>query len=83
MECVECKYKSQKPLKRCKQFELGGDKKRKVRLLVTPDDQASFANLFLIAERDDFLLSSTLRAFRLLLCFAVASHTPISTSVLN
>ena len=29
MECVECKYKSQKPIKRCKHFELGGDKKCK------------------------------------------------------
>ena len=29
MECIECKYKSQKALKRCKHFELGGDKKRK------------------------------------------------------
>ncbi|CAB0031731.1 unnamed protein product [Trichogramma brassicae] len=31
MECTECKYRKQVPLKRCKHFELGGDKKRKVR----------------------------------------------------
>jgi len=30
MECTECKFRKQIPLKRCKHFELGGDKKRKV-----------------------------------------------------
>lgn len=30
MECSECKFRKQLPLKRCKHFELGGDKKRKV-----------------------------------------------------
>lgn len=30
MECHECKKRKQIPLKRCKHFELGGDKKRKV-----------------------------------------------------
>ena len=30
MECSQCKYKKHKALKRCKHFELGGDKKRKV-----------------------------------------------------
>ena len=30
MECSSCKKKKQVPLKRCKHFELGGDKKRKV-----------------------------------------------------
>ena len=34
MECTECKYRKQLPIKRCKHFELGGDKKRKVRLYV-------------------------------------------------
>ena len=29
MECSECKRRFQLPLKRCKHFELGGDKKRK------------------------------------------------------
>lgn len=33
MECTECKYRKQIPLKRCKHFELGGDKKRKVSIL--------------------------------------------------
>jgi len=33
MECTECKYKKQLALKRCKRFELGGDKKKKVLLL--------------------------------------------------
>ena len=30
MECTVCKYRKQLPIKRCKHFELGGDKKRKV-----------------------------------------------------
>lgn len=30
MECSDCKYRKQIPLKRCKHFELGGDRKRKV-----------------------------------------------------
>ncbi|RKP08175.1 60S ribosomal protein L44 [Thamnocephalis sphaerospora] len=30
LECTVCKYKHQLPLKRCKHFELGGDKKTKV-----------------------------------------------------
>lgn len=27
LECKECKYKMQLPLKRCKKFEIGGPKK--------------------------------------------------------
>jgi large subunit ribosomal protein L44e len=30
MECTECKFRKQLPIKRCKHFELGGDKKKKV-----------------------------------------------------
>jgi len=30
MECTECHKKKQLAIKRCKHFELGGDKKRKV-----------------------------------------------------
>merc|ERR1739848_608358 len=33
LECVECKYRKQVPLKRCKHFELGGDKKRKGQMI--------------------------------------------------
>merc|ERR1711959_61702 len=29
LECTSCKYKMQMALKRCKHFELGGDKKQK------------------------------------------------------
>merc|ERR1712055_266617 len=29
MECTECKHKKQWAIKRCKHFELGGDKKKK------------------------------------------------------
>eukprot|EP01135_Chromosphaera_perkinsii_P000295 Nk52_evm64s62 gene=Nk52_evmTU64s62 len=29
LECTQCKYKMQLAIKRCKHFELGGDKKRK------------------------------------------------------
>jgi len=34
LECVECKTKAQLAIKRCKQFELGGDKKTKGAALV-------------------------------------------------
>ncbi|KAB7494695.1 UNVERIFIED_CONTAM: hypothetical protein RMT77_008021 [Armadillidium vulgare] len=33
LECNKCKVKSQIPLKRCKHFELGGDKKRKGQMI--------------------------------------------------
>lgn len=33
MECSECKLRKQLPLKRCKHFELGGDKKRKGQMI--------------------------------------------------
>merc|ERR1712198_469436 len=33
MECSECKFRKQVPLKRCKHFELGGDKKRKGQMI--------------------------------------------------
>ncbi|KAK0092058.1 hypothetical protein PV326_002293 [Microctonus aethiopoides] len=33
MECTECKYRKQLALKRCKHFELGGDKKRKGQMI--------------------------------------------------
>ncbi|CAH1174161.1 unnamed protein product, partial [Phaedon cochleariae] len=33
MECSDCKYRKQVPLKRCKHFELGGDKKRKGQMI--------------------------------------------------
>ncbi|XP_037888110.1 60S ribosomal protein L44-like [Glossina fuscipes] len=33
MECTECKHRKQTPLKRCKHFELGGDKKRKGQMI--------------------------------------------------
>ncbi|KAJ1919606.1 40s ribosomal protein L44e [Mycoemilia scoparia] len=29
LECTVCKYRQQMPIKRCKHFELGGDKKTK------------------------------------------------------
>ncbi|KAH9524982.1 40s ribosomal protein L44e [Bulinus truncatus] len=34
MECTECKYRKQLPIKRCKHFELGGDKKRKGQMVM-------------------------------------------------
>merc|ERR1712189_46937 len=33
MECSECKFRKQVSLKRCKHFELGGDKKRKGQMI--------------------------------------------------
>ena len=32
MECTSCKYKKQIALKRCKHFELGGEKKKSVNI---------------------------------------------------
>lgn len=34
MECLTCKKRKQVPLKRCKHFELGGDKKRKGQMIM-------------------------------------------------
>ncbi|KAJ2711293.1 40s ribosomal protein L44e [Coemansia spiralis] len=34
LECTVCKYKQQLPIKRCKHFELGGDKRKKNAALV-------------------------------------------------
>ncbi|VDO06417.1 unnamed protein product [Rodentolepis nana] len=33
LECNECKYKQQLKIKRCKHFELGGDKKKKGQMI--------------------------------------------------
>jgi len=33
MECTECKFRKQLPIKRCKHFELGGDKKKKGQMI--------------------------------------------------
>ncbi|CAH1800247.1 unnamed protein product [Owenia fusiformis] len=33
MECTECKYRKQLPIKRTKHFELGGDKKKKGQMI--------------------------------------------------
>ncbi|KAE8747998.1 hypothetical protein FOCC_FOCC005193 [Frankliniella occidentalis] len=33
MECSDCKFRKQIPLKRCKHFELGGDRKRKGQMI--------------------------------------------------
>uniref|UniRef100_A0A194ALJ2 Ribosomal protein rpl36a n=1 Tax=Pinctada fucata TaxID=50426 RepID=A0A194ALJ2_PINFU len=33
MECTTCKYRKQLPIKRCKHFELGGEKKRKGQMI--------------------------------------------------
>ncbi|UYV68800.1 RPL36A [Cordylochernes scorpioides] len=33
MECSECKYRKQLPIKRCKHFEIGGDRKRKGQMI--------------------------------------------------
>merc|ERR1712198_193084 len=33
LECSKCKLKRQLPIKRCKHFELGGDKKRKGQMI--------------------------------------------------
>merc|ERR1712020_298720 len=33
VECTECKSRKQLPIKRCKHFELGGDKKRKGQMI--------------------------------------------------
>lgn len=33
MECSECKFRKQLPIKRCKHFEIGGEKKRKGQMI--------------------------------------------------
>lgn len=33
MECSECKHRNQLAIKRCKHFEIGGDKKRKGQMI--------------------------------------------------
>jgi len=33
MECSDCKFRKQLPIKRCKHFEIGGDKKRKGQMI--------------------------------------------------
>merc|ERR1712142_511913 len=33
MECTECKFRKQLPIKRCKHFELGGDKRKKGQMI--------------------------------------------------
>ncbi|KAA0203744.1 hypothetical protein HAZT_HAZT005996 [Hyalella azteca] len=33
LECSKCKLKRQLPIRRCKHFELGGDKKRKGQMI--------------------------------------------------
>jgi hypothetical protein len=47
MECTECKYRKQIPLKRCKHFELGGDKKRKVRSYLKVINTNLFTNMLI------------------------------------
>ena len=34
MECTECKYRKQLPIKRTKHFELGADKKKKNQVMI-------------------------------------------------
>lgn len=48
MECTECKYRKQIPLKRCKHFELGGDKKRKVNNILKCNFFLQFCIIFYI-----------------------------------
>merc|ERR1712000_615831 len=59
LECVKCKTKCQLALKRCKHFELGGDKKTRVRLW------CSKRNVFGGNQRKFGGLSALLRAFSL------------------
>uniref|UniRef100_T1K579 60S ribosomal protein L44 n=1 Tax=Tetranychus urticae TaxID=32264 RepID=T1K579_TETUR len=33
MECTDCKYRNQVPIKRCKHFEIGGEKRRKGQMI--------------------------------------------------
>lgn len=50
MECSDCKYRKQLALKRCKHFELGGDKKRKV----------CYELLFMLIIKSTFILGNLL-----------------------
>lgn len=50
LECNTCKHKHQLPLKRCKHFELGGDKKTKVMRGISVQTLTNF-----MAIREEFL----------------------------
>ena len=67
MECSTCKKKKQVPLKRCKHFELGGDKKRKVSMLCS--------TIFITASTHYRLILSLLQNTH--------THTHTHTSILQ
>lgn len=70
MECTECKYRKQLPIKRCKHFELGGDKKRKVSycLTITISCKESIANSCFYCSSHLMFLSINV-IFHVNLCF--------------
>ena len=45
MECTDCKYRKQLAIKRCKHFELGGDKKKKVCIICTKGYRLGIINV--------------------------------------
>ncbi len=56
MECTTCRKKKQTAIKRCKHFELGGDKKRKVvAMTIMLIDMASCCVSFLAGTNDHVL----------------------------
>ena len=55
MECTVCRKRKQIPLKRCKHFELGGDKKRKVCCLVWSVAQGGLLSCAVCGYVDDLL----------------------------
>lgn len=69
MECTDCKFRKQVPLKRCKHFELGGDKKRKVRIFWnccsfwTFLNFIRFNNLCFVSGTNDSILSYRVLTF--------------------
>ena len=57
MECSVCKSKKQIAIKRCKHFELGGEKKTKVILLSCFNNSILFINSSLILECNTIFLN--------------------------
>ncbi|KIL63527.1 hypothetical protein M378DRAFT_1046963, partial [Amanita muscaria Koide BX008] len=75
LECTVCKYKMQLSLKRCKHFELGGEKKTKgaalqfVRLLFWPA-----INSLIVAVRSKHIMYTFMSLFPLLFEYDYALH---------
>jgi hypothetical protein len=71
LECTVCKYKHQVPLKRCKHFELGGDKKTKVSWALKYDRPKCHPINASLYDTYRVLLSSSKRFFATYKCLVI------------